>query len=209
MRKGERSKENGIAQLTNILVTPRERGLAQRTCCEDRRREGAEWVVFDDLIVAFSQPPHFRPKRRPPLVDEAMLTNRPYSPALQSGGRAPEHDMTTATTAPADSNTCKRTLTTSHFLLGAVAGLLALNLVASLTGVKFPPQAMGQTQSRGAGGENVNDPPFNAGGQRKQMIDQLVQLNDKIARIEARLDRGLSVKVTEMPAISLKAAENK
>ncbi|MGQ0627058.1 MAG: hypothetical protein ACT4PL_03040 [Phycisphaerales bacterium] len=97
----------------------------------------------------------------------------------------------------------------STMLAGTACSLLALNLLAGLTGIKFPPEAAAQTQSRGAGGENVNDPPFNAAGQRKQMIEQLTMLNERIARLEARLDKGLSVKVTEMPAVMVKTPDSK
>src|SRR5437870_13591164 len=47
--------------------------------------------------------------------------------------------------------------------------------------------------------DNVQ-PPFNSAGDRKMLIDQLTELNTKVARIEAKLTSGISVKVTEMPA---------
>jgi hypothetical protein len=90
-----------------------------------------------------------------------------------------------------------------RFLLAAACALLALNAVLHLTGVKFPPEAQAQTQSRGAGGENVNEPPFNAAADRKRQNELLAAINDRLARVEARLEKGLSVKVTEMPAIKL------
>src|SRR5205085_2061915 len=49
-------------------------------------------------------------------------------------------------------------------------------------------------------GDPVVPPPFNSAGDRKLLIDQLTELNTKMARIEAKLNSGISVKVTEMPA---------
>jgi len=96
---------------------------------------------------------------------------------------------------------------TTNFLLACGCALLGLNLMASTFGIKFPPAAEAQTQSRGAGGDNVNDPPFNAGGQRKQIIDQLTILNEKVSRLEMRMEKGFSVKVTEMPPVTVKNPE--
>ncbi len=42
--------------------------------------------------------------------------------------------------------------------------------------------------------------PFNAAQQRKEQLEQLKLINERLARIESRLDRGINVKVTEMPA---------
>jgi hypothetical protein len=45
------------------------------------------------------------------------------------------------------------------------------------------------------------------------MIDQLTTINDRLARLESKLDKGLTVKVSEMPAITVNvpaaAAEKK
>lgn len=49
------------------------------------------------------------------------------------------------------------------------------------------------------------EPPFNATQQRKEMIEQLKRLNERMASIEAKLDRGINVKVTEMPAGAIPA----
>jgi len=51
------------------------------------------------------------------------------------------------------------------------------------------------------------EPPFNAGQQRKETIDQLKRLNERLAAIESKLDRGINVKVTEMPAGSMPAKD--
>lgn len=42
--------------------------------------------------------------------------------------------------------------------------------------------------------------PFNATQQRKEQLEQLKLMNERLARIESKLDRGINVKVTEMPA---------
>lgn len=62
-------------------------------------------------------------------------------------------------------------------------------------GVK-PESAMAQSSRRDGGDV---PPPFNAAGDRKALIDQLTELNTRMGRIEAKLNSGLSVKVTEMP----------
>jgi hypothetical protein len=81
--------------------------------------------------------------------------------------------------------------------LWCCAALLGLNLILGGGMGRGPAEASAQN---GQPGVNVVDPPFNAAEQRKRMIEQLVQLNDRIGRIEARLDKGISVRVTEMPA---------
>lgn len=48
--------------------------------------------------------------------------------------------------------------------------------------------------------------PFNATEQRKQMIAQLVQMNERLTRVETKLNTGISVKVTEMPPVTVKEA---
>ncbi len=44
--------------------------------------------------------------------------------------------------------------------------------------------------------------PFNAAQQRKEQLEQLKLINERLARIESKLERGINVKVTEMPAMS-------
>ncbi len=91
--------------------------------------------------------------------------------------------------------------------LWACAGLLGLNLLLGLSGVPMVSTA-GAT-----GGQPASiDPPFNAAEQRKRMIEQLTMVNDRLARVEAKLEKGLTVKVSEMPAITVNvpaAAEKK
>jgi hypothetical protein len=47
--------------------------------------------------------------------------------------------------------------------------------------------------------DNVQ-PPFNSAGDRKILIDSLADVNVRLGRIEAKLNSGINVKVTEMPA---------
>lgn len=41
--------------------------------------------------------------------------------------------------------------------------------------------------------------PFNSAEQRKQMIQQLTEINSRLGRLESQLKTGINVKVTEMP----------
>lgn len=52
--------------------------------------------------------------------------------------------------------------------------------------------------------EKTAESPFNAAEQRKQMIIQLTEMNRRLAAIENKINSGLSVKVTEMPAVQIK-----
>ncbi|MGD9688790.1 MAG: hypothetical protein AB7K52_02475 [Phycisphaerales bacterium] len=85
----------------------------------------------------------------------------------------------------------------------ACAAILGLNLILGSTGTSgmMPSHAAAQTGSSGQPGTTMMpEPPFNAADQRKRMIEALTQLGDRMARIEARLEKGVSVKVIEMPA---------
>jgi hypothetical protein len=77
----------------------------------------------------------------------------------------------------------------NHFFTGAlvVAGVI---VGAHFADAFRPPVASAQS-------EPVS--PFNSGDQRKQIIDQLKDVNMRLGRMEAQLKSGLSVKVTEMP----------
>lgn len=66
---------------------------------------------------------------------------------------------------------------------------------------------LGDTGPAAANAAYQPETPFNATQQRKDMIEQLKQLNDRMARIEAKLDKGINVKVTEMPAGSAPAKD--
>lgn len=62
-----------------------------------------------------------------------------------------------------------------------------------------PSAAMAQDTPRGQ-----LESPFNATEQRKQIIAQLTQMNERLTRMETKLNTGISVKVTEMPAVIVK-----
>lgn len=64
-----------------------------------------------------------------------------------------------------------------------------------------PAAAMAQDNPRGQ-----LESPFNATEQRKQIIAQLTQMNERLTRMEAKLNTGISVKVTEMPPVTVKEA---
>ncbi len=84
--------------------------------------------------------------------------------------------------------------------LWAAAALLGFNLMLGVSGLRGTSPAMADPPQ--------NDPPFNAAEQRKRMIDQLTQINDRLARLEGKLDKGINVKVTEMPAIKVESPKN-
>ncbi|HYE01925.1 MAG TPA: hypothetical protein VD963_01690 [Phycisphaerales bacterium] len=93
-----------------------------------------------------------------------------------------------------------------HGLLAAIAVLLGLNLLATVSGTRLgvaAAHAQPVRQDR-PGTDNVDQPgdiPFNATAQRKTMIAHLDQMNARLARIEGQLERGVNVRVTEMPEI--------
>lgn len=84
--------------------------------------------------------------------------------------------------------------------LWACGGLLGLNLLLGISGIHPVEAAFAQQSSK-----DLVDPPFNAAEQRKRMIEQLTIMNDRLTRLESKLDKGISVKVTEMPAIKVEA----
>lgn len=52
-------------------------------------------------------------------------------------------------------------------------------------------------------GEPLTSVPFNSGEQRKMMIEQLREMNQRLARLETKLNQPLEVRVKEMPPITL------
>ncbi len=51
------------------------------------------------------------------------------------------------------------------------------------------------------------DSPFNATAQRRDMLEQLRQMNERLTRIESKLERGINVKVTEMPPVTVQSKD--
>jgi hypothetical protein len=92
------------------------------------------------------------------------------------------------------------------------ACLLILNVAVLGTAlVRFggtAPEAATANAAQPAG-EPTKETPFNAADQRKQMITQLDLINKRLAAIEKKLDSGLNVKVTEMPAVIIKDPSKK
>lgn len=46
--------------------------------------------------------------------------------------------------------------------------------------------------------------PFNSAGQRNEMIKKLGNIESRLSRIESKLNAGINVKVTDMPAIQIR-----
>jgi len=99
-------------------------------------------------------------------------------------------------------------------MLTAIAVLLALGVIDrhagsrdAISGLTEPAQASAQQPSDGGMTNRLE--------QNKQMIAELQKMNGKLDRIESKLSSGISVKVTDMPALKLppelkaKSADNK
>jgi hypothetical protein len=81
--------------------------------------------------------------------------------------------------------------------LTAIAALLGLNLVNG-GGITAPSAASAQPENEGMGGL------ISAGEQRKVIIAELRGIGGRLDRIESKLAAGgVSVKVTDMPALKL------
>jgi hypothetical protein len=90
----------------------------------------------------------------------------------------------------------------TNVVLTLIAGLLALHIAgggdrAAVGGPLDVGSAMAQ-----ADGEAQMP---NAFAQRKEIIAELRQMNGRLERLESRMAQGLSVKVTDMPAMKLPA----
>lgn len=85
-------------------------------------------------------------------------------------------------------------------VLTVIAVLLGLHLLVQVSGQHASPSV---AVAQPVGDGPVNSPPFNAAEQRKQMIALLELLNRRVSSLENKLDKGLNVKVTEMPAIKV------
>ncbi len=86
---------------------------------------------------------------------------------------------------------------TNWIAIGAIAlGLITVTQIGDFAG---PGAAH-------AGAEPPNV-PFNASAQRKAMLDQLKVMNQRLATLESRLESGIKVKVTEMPAVKVEGAD--
>ena len=81
-------------------------------------------------------------------------------------------------------------------LAGLTLGVLVSPMLSARPAAADPPR-------------NTNEPPFNSTEDRKQIIFQLTDMNQRLGRMEAKLNSGVSVKVTEMPPVVIKEAANK
>jgi hypothetical protein len=88
---------------------------------------------------------------------------------------------------------------TTNAILLTIIGVLTIGLLVRGTGM----------QSAWAQDQPSVEPPFNAGEQRKQMILALQQMNSRMAAIESKLSGNISVKVVEMPPVTIKESPKK
>lgn len=87
------------------------------------------------------------------------------------------------------------TPTGSRVLFPAAAIAVALLAVAQSSIVPAPQSATAQSR-----GVPTTTTPFNSTEDRKQMIEQMRLINERLARIETKLSQPLDVRVKEMPA---------
>lgn len=85
-------------------------------------------------------------------------------------------------------------------VLTVIAVLLGLNLLLQVSNLPAGPSAA-HANSPLMQPEVAQIP--NAAEQRKQMIVALDAINRRLTSIENKLDKGLSVKVTDMPAVKI------
>lgn len=58
-------------------------------------------------------------------------------------------------------------------------------------------------------GVPTTTPPFNSTEERKQLLNMMTEVNQRLGRIEAKLNAGLSVKVTDMPPVVVQSGDKK
>jgi hypothetical protein len=83
-------------------------------------------------------------------------------------------------------------------VLTVIAVLLGLNVAVNMGET---PSVLPAAQAQPADPEGPDTGLISAAEQRKVMIAELRRLGARMERIEAKLNSGLSVKVTEMPAL--------
>lgn len=96
-------------------------------------------------------------------------------------------------------NTSSSTNRTNKWATPAAVLFAGVALGAVFSDALRPAAAVAQDIPRGQ-----LESPFNATEQRKQIIAQLVQMNERLTRVETKLTTGISVKVTEMPPVTVK-----
>jgi hypothetical protein len=101
-----------------------------------------------------------------------------------------------ANTAPAALPTAPPACRRANHWFTAAAVFAGVLLGAHFADDVRPESALAQPVKSGGDGA---PPPFNSAGDRKVLIDQLTEVNARLGRIEAKLNSGINVKVTEMP----------
>jgi len=99
-------------------------------------------------------------------------------------------------------NATRRNLSSLKPYALVLAGVAAGSL---FSGMLRPGEVLAQNRSGNSDDKTL--PPetvLNAADQRKQIIAPLVQINDRLTRIETMLNAGIKVKVTEMPPVVVK-----
>ncbi|MBX3386662.1 MAG: hypothetical protein KF768_08840 [Phycisphaeraceae bacterium] len=83
------------------------------------------------------------------------------------------------------------------------AALGAVVLAVGHAGLSSSSSSVGAQPRNEPRGEPLTTTPFNAGEQRRLMIEQMRDMNQRLARLESRLNQPLEVRVKEMPPITL------
>ncbi|MCW5766153.1 MAG: hypothetical protein KIT68_09285 [Phycisphaeraceae bacterium] len=97
-------------------------------------------------------------------------------------------------------NSSNRSLQT---LLCAVGALTIVNLAVQV--VSLSPQSAHAQNRSGPGSETAPPTPFpNQAENIRKLTEAMNDANARLGRIEAKLDKGINVKVTEMPAVEIK-----
>ncbi len=90
----------------------------------------------------------------------------------------------------------------TNVVLTAIAGLLGIIAVGQQQG-GLATSAQAQPQTFAQAPDEPTTGMVGAADQRKQMINELKSISGRLDRIESALNRGISVKVTELPAGAL------
>lgn len=97
-----------------------------------------------------------------------------------------------------------RALAYQNAVLTAIAGLLALHLMDRTSGAGLVAQVL--SPAAASAQASMDSEPgglANAIQQRKEMIGELRLIGSRLDRIDAKLNSGINVKVTDMPALKL------
>jgi hypothetical protein len=88
----------------------------------------------------------------------------------------------------------------TNVILTVIAGLLA---VVAFDPGRGAPVAISEAQAQPAQPDSDENARVSAAEQRKVIIAELRALSSRVERVESTLNRGLSVRVTEMPPLQL------